>query len=246
MHNKYIGIFLDAENGLEPTVITPIIRTARSSGSIVAFALFGNWNSPALASWNTPQIKQTLGSLGAVWSPIPKLRPGKNAADIALTYEATLLAAGGTINQVWIVSSDSDFTPLAERLQQKKIHVVVFGSRGTPQSLKKACSTFVLLDDLQIGNQTTISSTGASVNPPSLRPDDHGWFRGFVKFVKGSFGFIQVNSQQTIFFCANTVDAPMAIQDLRNGDQVEFKLGRNHKGCMAVHVRKTFALRIAI
>ena len=245
MTNKIIGIFVDAENVLNPTVITPIIRTAKSSGSIGAVVLFGNWNSPALASWSTPQIKQTLGDLGAVWSPLPKLRPGKNAADIALTHEATLMAIGGAINQVWIVSSDSDFTPLAERLQQKQIHVVVFGSKSTPQSLRKACSTFILLDDIHNGTQTITSGTGTLQQLPALSPDKHGWFHGFVKFVKGSFGFIQVNPQQTIFFCANTVDAPMAIQDLRNGDQVEFKLGRNHKGCMAVHVRKTFALRTA-
>ena len=67
MTNKIIGIFVDAENVLNPTVITPIIKTAKSSGSIGAVILFGNWNSPALASWSTPQIKQTLGDLGAVW-----------------------------------------------------------------------------------------------------------------------------------------------------------------------------------
>jgi|ERR1017187_58397 uncharacterized LabA/DUF88 family protein/cold shock CspA family protein len=245
MDKNNIGIFVDAENILNPSLIAPIVRTARNSGSIGAVVLFGNWNSPALAYWNTPEIKQTLGSLGAVWSPLPKLRPGKNAADIALTYEATLMVQGGTVNQVWIVSGDSDFTPLVERLQQKQIRVVVFGLKNTPQSLRNACSSFVSLDEIQNGTQTVTTNTGVSDQSTTLCADKQGWFHGFVKIVGTRFGFIQASPKQTLFFCANTVDAPMAIQDLRNGDPVEFKLGRNHKGCMTVHVRKTFALRTA-
>ena len=198
-----------------------------------------------MPGWNKPAIKQELGKLGAVWSTLPKLRPGKNAADIALTYEATLMAQNGIINQVWIVSGDSDFTPLVERLQHRQIRVVVFGLKNTPQSLRTACSSFVSLDDIQNGIQTVTSNTGTSDQQSVLSADRQGWFHGFVKFVGSRFGFIQVSPKHTLFFCANTVDAPMAIQDLRNGDPVEFKLGRNHKGCMAVHVRKTFALRTA-
>lgn len=245
MYKNAIGIFVDAENILNPSVIAPIVRTATNSGSVGAVVLFGNWDSPSLASWNKPEIRNELGKLGAIWSTLPKLRPGKNAADIALTYEATMMAQNGTVNQVWIVSGDSDFTPLVQRLQQKQIRVVVFGLRNTPQSLRNACSSFVSLDDFQNGTQTVTTSTGTSEQSPTMCADKHGWFHGFVKFVGCRFGFIQVSPKHTLFFCANTVDAPMAIQDLRNGDPVEFKLGRNHKGCMAVHVRKTFALRIA-
>jgi len=245
MNKNTIGIFVDVENTLNPSLIIPIVRSARNAGSIGAIILFGNWNSPALASWNTPQIRQTLGSLGAIWSPLPKLRPGKNSADIALTYEATLMVQDGTVNQVWIVSGDSDFTPLVERLQQKQVRVVVFGLKNTPQILRNACSSFVLLDDIQNGNQTVTASPSASDQSITLCADNQGWFHGFIKFVGSRFGFIQASPKQTLFFCANTVDAPMVIQDLRNGDPVEFKLGRNHKGCMAVHVRKTFALRTA-
>jgi hypothetical protein len=37
----------------------------------------------------------------------------------------------------------------------------------------------------------------------------------------------------------------MTIRDLRSGDPVEFRLGRNHLGLVATHVRKTLALRPA-
>jgi cold shock CspA family protein len=59
------------------------------------------------------------------------------------------------------------------------------------------------------------------------------------------FGFIQVNPAEELFFHANNVDHPMKIWDLHPGDPVEFKLGQNHRGIIAVHVRKTFALSAA-
>jgi cold shock CspA family protein len=237
MSNNIIGIFVDAENVLHPAVITPIVKLAKNEGSVGALVLFGNWNSPYLAPWNTGESKHRLGSLGAVWSQLPILRPGKNASDIALTHEATLMATKGVINRVWIVSSDSDFTPLAERLEEKQIHVVVFGSKRSPCCLRNACSTFVLLDDIQNGTQTITEN-----QPPDFCPDSHGWFHGFVNSLKGDYGFIQVKPHQSLYFCASEVDSPMTIQGLRYGDQVEFKLGRNPKGCVAVHVRKIFAL----
>jgi len=245
MNNKIIGVFVDAENTLNPSVIVPIIRTARNAGSLGAVVLFGNWNSSALACWNAPHIRQVLDGIGAVWSPLPKLRPGKNAADIALTYEVTLMTQHGAINQVWIVSGDSDFTPLVERLRQKQVHVVVFGSKTTPRSLRHACSTFVLLDDIRNGTRTVTETTGNSPQSLTFRPDNHGWLQGFVKSLKATFGFIQVNPQQALFFCGSTLDAPLTMQHLRNGDPVEFKLGRNHKGLVAIHVRRVFALRTA-
>jgi uncharacterized LabA/DUF88 family protein len=243
MSNKHIVLLTDAENTRNPSVIIPIARTARSAGSLDAVVLFGNQNSPTLACWNTPQIKQALNSLGAVWSPLPKLRPGKNAADIALTYEAAVMTHDGKINEVWIVSSDSDFTPLVERLGQKDVRVVVFGSKTTPQSLRKACSSFVLLDDVQNGTRTASANSSTYRQSLTFHPDKHGWFHGFVFSLQGTYGFIQVGPKQKIFFCGSDIDAPLMIQDLRTGDPVVFKLGNNHKGLIAIHVRRLFALR---
>ncbi|SRR6266540_29984 len=261
MKTKTIGIFVDAENVINPLLLAPVIRSARNSGCLAALVLFGNWDSPALKAWNTPEITEELKRHGAVRSPVPKLRPGKNAADIALTFEAALMTREGSINEVWIISGDSDFTPLVQRLRQQCVHVIIFGPMNTPQVLRNACSSFVLLDELEHGMQTaSVVFPSPSQPTPSctqrvrtfarnlleaLCPDGRGWFHGFVRHVGGHFGFIQVSPEHTLFFHASGVDTPMSIQHLRNGDPVEFKLGRNHKGFIAVHVRRTFALRNA-
>lgn len=208
-----------------------------------------------------PGVRQELDGWGAVWSPVPKLRPGKNAADIALTFEAAVMTREGAVSEVWIVSGDSDFTPLAERLRQDGIRVVVFGPTNTPQPLRDSCSSFVPLNDLENGIQVLPLSAPAPIHRrpscgeriqsfahnviDSLRPDGRGWFHGFVRRIGTHFGFIQVSGEYALPFFAWGVDTPMRIHDLRSGDPVEFKIGRNYKGPIAVHVRKTFALRAA-
>lgn len=245
MNNKELVLSVDVENNPNPSAIPLIIRAAQSAGSLAKVLLFGNRNLPTLSRWKSPEITQILNKCGAIWSPVPTLRPGKNAADIALTYEIAQLTQSGTVNQVWIVSSDSDFTPLAERLLQKQIHVVVFGSKLTPLSLRTACSSFVLINDIQNEIRAGSGEKGSQGRAETFPQGQPGWLHGFVKTLKGTYGFIQANAPRPLFFCGSTVDAPLTIQGLRNGDQVQFKLGRNHKGVIAVHVRKMFALRPA-
>jgi cold shock CspA family protein len=257
MKTKLIGIFVDAENVRNPLLVLPIIRSARNAGSLSAIVLFGNWESPSLSAWIADIVKRELDQVGAVWSPVPKLRPGKNAADIALTFEAALLCRDGKVNEAWIVSGDSDFTPLAQRLQQTNTRVVVFGPKNTPSSLRNACSSFVLLDDISDGQQASVAAHGtgrltgktASTKPSQvlslLRPDARGWFHGFVRRVGERFGYIQVSPQDAIFFHVTGVESPAHIGDLRHGEPVEFKLERNERGPIAVHVRKSLSLKAA-
>lgn len=258
MNNKQIGILVDAENVGTPHLIAPIVKSAQNAGHLCALLLFGNWDSPALESWKTEDFKKQLERWGAVWSPVPKTRPGKNAADIALTFEAALLARDRQVSEIWLVSGDSDFTPMIERLQSGGIPVVVFGPRTSTQGLRSVCKSFVLLDELENGLRTTAVCghlPAAQINFPahrvqataqqvihSLKPDGRGWFHGFVRRVGSHFGFIQVNPLDTVFFHASGVEHPMNIDNLHSGDPVEFKFGRNHKGFIAVHIRKTFAL----
>jgi hypothetical protein len=259
MNAKNIGILVDAENLSNPSLVIPIIRSAHSSGCICSLILFGNWESPALASWKRGDLTSQLEKWGAVWSPVPKTRPGKNAADIAPTFEAAVMAKERHVTEIWLVSGDSDFTPMIERLKAIGISVVVFGPRTSTGGLKAACTSFVLLEELEDGVHEAVSdSAGIGRDFParrvnatakqviaSLVPDSRGSFHGFVRSVGTSYGFIQINAVDSLFFGAHHVDQPMAIQDLHMGDPVEFKIGKNYRGFVACHVRKTFAFRAA-
>jgi cold shock CspA family protein len=258
MNIKNIGILVDAENVGNPHLLAPIVRSAQRSGRLCALLLFGNWDSPALESWKSEEFKQQMARWGAVWQAVPKTRPGKNAADIALTFEAATLARDRHVNEMWLVSGDSDFTPMIERLEASKIPVVVFGPKTSTEGLRAVCTSFVPLDDMDHSIRTPVSCSQPQTIPnsfpahrihataqqlvSSLRPDNRGWFHGFVRGLGDKFGFIRVSLVDELFFHSNNVDHPMKISDLRPGDPVEFKLGRNHRGIIAVHIRKTFGL----
>ncbi len=73
---------------------------------------------------------------------------GKNATDMAIVIDAMDLLHLGKISSIALVSSDSDFTPLAMKLLEEGLKVYVFGNSGTPPSLKNACSIFTDIDSL--------------------------------------------------------------------------------------------------
>jgi hypothetical protein len=260
MKSKNIGILVDAENVTNSSLIIPIVHSAHRSGHLSGLLLFGNWQSPALAEWKRAEITSQLEKWGAVWSQVPKTRPGKNASDIALTFEAAVMARERHVTEIWLVSGDSDFTPMINRLRAEGISVVVFGPRTATSGLRACCSSFVLLDDLDNGTHTVgtagppaqcrafsakrVTATAREI-VETLVADSRGWFHGFVKSAGAKFGFIRVSPVDELFFGAHEVDQPLTIHDLRPGDPVEFRIGRNRKGLVACHVRKTLAFRPA-
>jgi hypothetical protein len=133
MVHKKIGIFVDAENVVNPALVLPVIRSARNSGLLVALVLCGNWDSPSLEAWKSSEISQELSRHGAIRSPVA-----------SMTCE-------GNIDEVWTVSGDTDFTSLVNRLRQEQIRVRVSGPANTLQGLREACSSFMLLADLRNG-----------------------------------------------------------------------------------------------
>src|SRR5690606_9021176 len=73
---------------------------------------------------------------------------GKNASDMAMVIDAMDLLWGGEADGFAIVSSDSDFTPLAMRLRQSGKTVLGFGQKKTPEPFVNACSRFFQIEQL--------------------------------------------------------------------------------------------------
>ena len=73
---------------------------------------------------------------------------GKNATDSALIIDAMDILHKEGVNGFCIVSSDSDFTPLAIRLRESGLYIIGAGVTTTPESFKNACDDFILIDYL--------------------------------------------------------------------------------------------------
>lgn len=84
---------------------------------------------------------------------------GKNATDLLLSIDAMELALSGKLNGFVIVSSDGDFTHLAQRLREYGLDVVGVGDQKAPQALRAACTRFH-----QLGAECASPATRAAVS----------------------------------------------------------------------------------
>lgn len=70
----------------------------------------------------------------------------KNGTDISLVIDAMDLLHHHQVEGICIVSSDSDYTPLATRLREQGLLVFGFGRKEAALSFRRACHDFVELD----------------------------------------------------------------------------------------------------
>ena len=67
---------------------------------------------------------------------------GKSATDMRMTIDAMDLLYRGNVDGFGIMSSDSDFLPLAQRIREDGLPVYGFGTAKTPVSFQQACTRF--------------------------------------------------------------------------------------------------------
>lgn len=108
---------------------------------------------------------------------------GKNASDIALVSAAMDLMSRGTLEGFCLVSSDSDFTRLAQRLREEGLVVYGFGERTAVEVLRSACTRFIhdenLMKDAAQEKKVEETQTRAGTAKMTAKaigdPDDDGW-----------------------------------------------------------------------
>lgn len=135
-----VALFIDADNA-PALYIDVILAELARHGTVCIRRAYGNWKSDRLNGW-----EQVL-NLHAI-QPMHQIdyTKGKNATDLALAIDVMDTLYGRDIDVFAIASSDSDFTPLATRLQADGKKVIGFGERKTPLALVNACSTFLYLE----------------------------------------------------------------------------------------------------
>lgn len=140
--NTRLAVLIDADN-TSPKLIVEMFEELAGYGTITVKRAYGDWTNPHLNSW-----RDVL--LGHAISPQQQFAYtyGKNATDSALIIDAMDLLYSGNVEGFAIVSSDSDFTPLATRLRESGKRVIGVGQRKTPKAFVEACEKFVFLEVL--------------------------------------------------------------------------------------------------
>src|SRR6201985_3004016 len=168
-----IAVFIDFDNieiGVKSTLqrefdVSVILEALKERGEIVTKIAYANWgrmeNSTRQLSEYAVQMVQR--------DPSP--RGDKNGADINLALDALEMAfTHDHINAFTIVSGDSDFIALVNKLKQYDKRVFVVGGRAlTSTMLQKNSHEFVAYESI-IDDPRPRSSGHQQSTPPTDRP----------------------------------------------------------------------------
>lgn len=137
-----IALLIDADNA-SPATIDPVLTVLADLGTVNIRRVYGNWKKPALKGWADASLKHAL-------EPYQQfdITKGKNATDMRMTIDAMDLLFRGRVTGFGLMSSDSDFMPLAMRIRQEGLPVYGFGSLRAPEGFREACSRFIDVDAL--------------------------------------------------------------------------------------------------
>ncbi len=135
-------VLIDADN-TQLSKLEEVLHEVSTYGRIIVKKAYGNWKKATLSKWED-QIKRLAIKAEQQFDYVA----GKNTTDIAMVIDAMDLLHTGMYDAVVLVSSDSDFTPLAVRLKESGIYVIGVGEKKTPEAFCNACDDFIYLEYL--------------------------------------------------------------------------------------------------
>ncbi|MGB5864468.1 MAG: NYN domain-containing protein [Sulfitobacter sp.] len=138
-----LAVLIDADN-VPARHAQAILREITSIGEPALRRVYGDWSSDRLKSWNDKLL--TLGLVAVQETANTK---GKNASDIGLVIDAMDILHGRRFDGFVLVSSDSDFTALANRLREDGLMVVGIGEKKTPEALRNVVNRFIFIENLE-------------------------------------------------------------------------------------------------
>lgn len=131
------ALLVDAENVSPKALDFVVERLGDAWDAVEVRRVYGDWRKTALSSgWHAVCLRQGLREIQQLSAVA-----GKNATDFAIVIDAIELAAEG-FGEIVVVSSDSDFMPLAQRLRERGVRYVGFGKTQTPVGYRKSCAVF--------------------------------------------------------------------------------------------------------
>jgi uncharacterized protein (TIGR00288 family) len=147
-----IAVFIDYDNieiGVKSTLqrdldVASVLDSLKERGDIVAKFAYADWGRQEGAK------RQMAESAVQMVQRVPSPRGDKNGADINLALDALEMAfTHDHVNAFAIVSGDSDFIPLVNKLKEYGKTIFVVGGRAfTSTILQKNCHEFISFESL--------------------------------------------------------------------------------------------------
>ncbi len=136
------AVLIDADN-IPAKYAGAILKEITTLGEPALRRVYGDWSSGQLRNWS-----DTVRELGLVAKQETANTKGKNASDIGLVIDAMDILHTGRFDGFVLVSSDSDFTALANRVREDGLDVIGIGEGKAPESLRNVCNRFILIENI--------------------------------------------------------------------------------------------------
>jgi uncharacterized LabA/DUF88 family protein len=159
-----LAVLIDADNA-QPSITEGLLAEVAKYGTAHVKRAYGDWTGPNLRGWKDHLLAQSI-------HPIQQFAytRGKNATDSAMVIDAMDLLYSGRFDGFCIVSSDSDFTRLAQRIRESGLTVYGFGERKTPKSFVAACDKFIYIENLQFAEDDDGDDADAAPGAAGAKP----------------------------------------------------------------------------
>lgn len=140
---RRLAVLIDADNA-QPSVIEALLAEVARYGVASVKRIYGDFTSNQQTQWKKVLLKHSI-------QPMQQFAytSGKNATDSSLIIDAMDLLYTGRFQGFCLVSSDSDFTRLAQRLRESGMTVYGFGEQKTPDPFVQACDKFLYTEVLR-------------------------------------------------------------------------------------------------
>jgi uncharacterized protein (TIGR00288 family) len=138
--NLRLAVLIDGDNAPRDC-LKSVMEEIAIYGTPMIKRIYGDWASQNVAGWKTSLLENAV---------TPKQQfaytVGKNATDSAMIIDAMDILYAGKTDGFVLVSSDSDFTPLAIRLRESGMYVIGIGEEKTPKAFVQACDKFIRIE----------------------------------------------------------------------------------------------------
>jgi uncharacterized LabA/DUF88 family protein len=138
-----IAILIDGDN-IQADLLENILAETGKFGKVTVRRIYGDWTMNNMKSW-----KEKLNRFAIRPMQQFAYTKGKNSTDSAMIIDAMDILHKKLVNAFCLVSSDSDYTGLANRIREEGVFVMGIGKANTPEAFQKACELFIYTENLK-------------------------------------------------------------------------------------------------
>jgi len=209
---RNIAVLIDAEN-ISHSYLEDISEKVALYGIVSVRRIYADWTSEKMKGWKTYLQEYAI-------QPIQQFSntAGKNSTDSSLIIDAMDLLYLSHFDCFCIVSSDSDFTRLANRIREQGKYVIGIGEKKTPTSFVNACNEFLHIE-IAVKEKSNSKTPHETRNKTEVLlekavdqlSDSSGWvmlsqLMQYIRQVKPDFDLKELGVRKPLDFFSNRKD----------------------------------------